>query len=110
MSRRVAIVKTDISEERIASIIRKEDEILCHIVFLDSVFRLIVTGNVASSSSILFTLMMEAIRSSEMWVLTRTTQRIIPENVILHIHRGENLNISLFIIRCRNDVLAIVME
>jgi hypothetical protein len=35
--------------------------------------------------------MMEAIISSEMLVLTRTTQYNIPENGILHSHRRENL-------------------
>jgi hypothetical protein len=35
--------------------------------------------------------MMEAIRSSETLAPTRATQRDIPEDVILHIHRCENL-------------------
>jgi hypothetical protein len=39
--------------------------ILCHIVLLRSVFRLLVTANVVPSSSILVTLMMEALRSSD---------------------------------------------
>jgi hypothetical protein len=37
------------------------------------------------------TLMMEAIRSFELSVLTRATRRHIPEAGILHIHRRENL-------------------
>jgi hypothetical protein len=37
------------------------------------------------------TLKMEAIRSSEMSVYTRSTQRHIPEDGILHSHRCENL-------------------
>jgi hypothetical protein len=41
---------------------------------------------------ILFTLMMEAIRSSEMSVLTRTTRSIIPEGGIFHSPLPGNLN------------------
>jgi hypothetical protein len=44
------------------------------IIFLRSVLRLLVNANVVPSSPICVTLMMEAIRSSETSVLTRTTQ------------------------------------
>jgi hypothetical protein len=54
----VALVKTDVSEER-------------------------------PSSQILFTLMIEAIRSSETPLLTRSTD--IQEDGILHSHRSENI-------------------
>jgi hypothetical protein len=43
------------------------------------------------SSLFRFTLMMEAIHSSEMLVLTRVTRRHIPEDRILHSHGRENL-------------------
>jgi hypothetical protein len=52
---------------------------------------LLVTANVASSSSILVTLMMEEIRSSETSVVITATWRYIPKDGILHSLRGENL-------------------
>jgi hypothetical protein len=48
-------------------------------------------ANVVPSSPILVTLMIEALRSSETSVLTRATQRSIPENASLYSRRRENL-------------------
>jgi hypothetical protein len=55
------------------------------------VLQLLVTANVAPSSLIIFTLMMEAIGFSETQVLARAIWRNIPEYVILHCHRREDL-------------------
>jgi hypothetical protein len=65
MSRCVALVRTDVSEERSASFIKYQ------VVFLRSMRRLLVTGSVVPSSPILVTLMKEALSSSETSVLTR---------------------------------------
>jgi hypothetical protein len=49
------------------------------------------TAHAGSSLADFSTLKMEAIRSSEMSVHTRSTRRHIPEEGILHSHRRENL-------------------
>jgi hypothetical protein len=53
------------------------------LVFLRSVRRLLVTASVVPISPIRVTLMMEALRSSETPVLTRATQRDVPEDGII---------------------------
>jgi hypothetical protein len=57
MLRGVAVVRTDVSEELRASIIRVRR--IGNFVFLGSVRRLLVAANVVPSSPILVTLMME---------------------------------------------------
>jgi hypothetical protein len=102
MLRRVALVRTDISEERIApiNIVTRLGELgktlpvtsnrsTAKLVLLRSVFRLLVTAKVPSSL-IIFTLMMEVIRSSETSVLTRATLRNVPEYDIIQSHPHEN--------------------
>jgi hypothetical protein len=58
--------------------------------------RLLGTATFVSTSPIFVTLMMEGLRSFETSILTRATLRNIPDDGILHIHRGENLK-SYFI-------------
>jgi hypothetical protein len=87
---RVFLVRTDVSEERISSIIRVE-RISEHSVFPRCLHQLLVTADVVPNSLIISNLMMEAIRSSETLVLTRARRHRIPEDGILHSHRRENL-------------------
>jgi hypothetical protein len=73
MLRPVALVSTDVSEECIVSIIRVKRIGALESVLAVTSNRSILRGN--STSPILVILMMEAIRSSETSLLTRTAQR-----------------------------------
>jgi hypothetical protein len=119
MLRHVALVRTDVSKELSASIIRvtrigelrtlaatskrrklqrnmkyyKVQNTTTDFAFLRSFSLLLVSANVVPSLPILFTLMVEELSSSETSVLTRATWRNIQENGILHSPRRENLKL-----------------
>jgi hypothetical protein len=74
--RRVALVRTYVSEGFSASIIR--------VTRIGELGTTVVTANIPSSP-ILVTLMMEALLSSETLVLTRVTRHNIPEDVVFSV-------------------------
>jgi hypothetical protein len=87
MLRLVALVRNDVSEERIAL---NRFTLLRNNVSSQSA-SVLFTANVGPSSQIFVSLMMEDLRSSETSILTRTTRRNITEEGILHSHHPKNL-------------------
>jgi hypothetical protein len=96
MLRRVALVRTDVSEVLSASFTR--------VTRIGELGTTLVTASVVPSSLILDTLMKEELSSSEPSVLTRATRRNNPEDTILHSHHRENLKSYILKDCCQNQL------
>jgi hypothetical protein len=106
MLRRVALVRTEVSQEHIIfnvmvttigelgtklAVTCKRNTLWIHCIFY-RLLRFLVTADVVPGSPIPVTLMREELRSSETSILTRSIRRNVQDDGILHSHRLENLH------------------
>jgi hypothetical protein len=109
--RRVALVRTDVSEELSASFIRvtRIGEVRTMLAVTSN--RSTLPRNNVPSSPILVTLMKKVLSTSETSFLTSATRRTLPEDALIHSHHSENLKSYVtYIVHSSQILLPQLME